>query len=165
MKGIKSTFTEEQKNDYLGKILMLLQKREGLVVNDKKLHFNNTELRMIGEILSEGYQGKRLISTRLATRLGITRSAVSQIVNRLEARGVVKRVPDDTDKKIAYIELCPSYFQMYQEDVTCLKEGIACLIERFGEKKFNEMYSLFISFADLVEDAKKECTAKNKERK
>ncbi|MFQ7077253.1 MAG: MarR family transcriptional regulator [Christensenellaceae bacterium] len=48
---------------------------------------------LLGEVILAGYDGKRIISTQLVARLGVTRSAVSQMVNKLEARGIVRRVP------------------------------------------------------------------------
>ena len=70
------------------------------------LPFNNTEMLMMCEIVVAKQEGRRLISSRLAEMLNITRSAVSQIVNKLESRNVVRRVPDAKDRKIAYIS-CP----------------------------------------------------------
>ena len=84
-------------------VFSLLKKREEIIISDKKTRFSNTELRLLFEILTAKYEGKRLISTQLAKRLGVTRSAISQIVNRLEEEGVVRRVADDVDRKIAYI--------------------------------------------------------------
>lgn len=49
--------------------------------------FNNTEMRLIGTIILNDECGKKLISTQIADNLGITRSAVSQIVNKLEKKG------------------------------------------------------------------------------
>ena len=95
----------KKEESYLNEIFLMIQKAEKLTVTDKKTSFNNIEMRLIGEILSSAYVGRRLISTQLATRLGVTRSAISQIVNKLEERGVVKRVSDSVDRKIAYIEL------------------------------------------------------------
>ena len=92
---------QRKETDYLGRLLTLLKMQDRIIFREGKTRFNNTEFRLIGEIVSAKYEGKRLISTQIAKRLGITRSAVSQIVNRLEKQCVVQRVPDDVDKKIA----------------------------------------------------------------
>ena len=83
---------------FLYEVFNLLKKRDELSLSAKETHFSDTELRMIAEILSAKVNGKRLISTQLAKLLGITRSAISQIVNRLEEEGVVRRVPDAVDR-------------------------------------------------------------------
>lgn len=143
--------SQEKKKEYLVKTFALLKKREALVINNKKTYFNQTELRMIGEILSAKNEGDRLISTQLAKLLGVTRSAVSQIVNRLEERGIVKRVPDDVDKKIAYIELTDGVMDKYGKDLDSSIEFVGNIVSEFGEEKFNTMCELFGEFVDLIE--------------
>ena len=90
---------------YLGKIQNMTRTMQNVVFVRGKKSFNNSEMRMLEEIVAADKKGERLISTELADKVGVTRSAISQMVNRLSAKGLVKRVPDDVDKKIAYIEL------------------------------------------------------------
>ncbi len=148
--------------EYLSKIFSILRKRDEIVIVDQKTFFNKTELRLIGELVSAKAEGNRLISTQLAKRLGVTRSAVSQIVNRLESRGVVIRVADDRDKKIAYIELSDSIAERYGEDISRSLEFIGKVVTEFGEEKFNQMYELFDSFIELARLRMKEERKKSK---
>lgn len=123
--------------------------------------FNQTEMQMIGEILANRERGKRIISSRLAEALGITRSAVSQMVNKLETKGVVRRVPDERDRKIAYIELsdkaCAMYESFKEQVLGCLSKIIA----RMGEERvrhFMEEAQEFISvYDDVVHEMAQEC--------
>lgn len=141
---------DAKKEEYLAKMFSLLRKRESIIIADKKMHFNNTELRMLSEIISAKYEGKRLISTQLAKQLGVTRSAVSQIVNRLEAQGVVERVADEVDRKIAYIEISDEVLGAYGEDIQSCLDFISKLVEEFGEDKFNQMCELYEAFTELA---------------
>lgn len=142
---------DESRNDeYLAKIFKLIRAREEIVFVDKRTHFNKTELRLISEVAGAKAEGKRVISMQLAKRLGITRSAVSQIVNRLEKNGVVKRVSSNQDKKIAYIELSDSILDTYGEDIENSKRFVGTLVEAFGEEKFNRLCELTEAFAALV---------------
>jgi DNA-binding MarR family transcriptional regulator len=104
---------DAKKEKYLARFFSLLHNRDSVLMTEKGKHFNNTELRLIGEVVAARYEKKRLISAQLAKLLGLTRSAISQIVNRLEEEGVLIRVADDTDKKIAYIELSEGIMDMY----------------------------------------------------
>ncbi len=133
-------------------LFSLMRKVETLVLSDKKTHFNNTELRMLGEILSAKYTGKRIISTQLAKSLGITRSAISQMVNRLEKQGIVKRVADDVDRKIAYIELTEEAMETYREDLDVYVNFMDRVVEKFGEEHFDEMIRLFNDFYTIVNE-------------
>ena len=94
---------------YLNDVFVIMKQMNNLSVSDRSTRFSNTEMRLLGEIMAYRYVGQRLISTQLADLLGLTRSAISQIVNRLEAQGIVKRVADDVDRKIAYIEITEEF--------------------------------------------------------
>lgn len=84
-KKIVGDAEKARNEEYLGKIFTMLKKKEGVALTKVKSHFNNSEMRLLGEVILAGYDGKRIISTQLAARLGVTRSAVSQMVNKLEA--------------------------------------------------------------------------------
>lgn len=144
----------EKNEQYLYAIFTMLKKREALAVSAKRTHFSDTELRLLAEVLSANYEGKRLISTQLAALLGITRSAVSQIVNRLEEQGVVRRVADAVDRKIAYIEITEGVLETYKDDLKLCAEFVGSIVEEFGEESFFTMTKLFGDFIDLIETKK-----------
>lgn len=144
---------EITKNErYLTMAFNLLKRREQFIIADKKTHFSDTEIRLIAEVIAARYQGKRLISTQLADLLGVTRSAVSQIVNRLEMQGFVQRVPDAVDKKIAYIEITEETKATYGKDLDICLAFIGKAVEKFGEANFEKMYALMCGFIDVLEE-------------
>lgn len=146
---------EERNEAYLGKIFTMLKKMEGVALTKARSHFNNSEMRLLGEILLADYSGKRIISTQLATRLGITRSAVSQMVNKLESQGIVKRVPDDVDRKIAYSELSVKALAYYSEEKKSCCEFVGKIAENMGEEKLDQLMQLSDLFIETVENLKK----------
>lgn len=159
--SVAKTGEKTKNEEYLAKLFSVIRQRENIVISDKKGHFNNTELRLISEVLSAKYENRRLISTQLAKRLGVTRSAVSQIVNRLEERNVVKRVPDDVDRKIAYVEISEGVLDIYGEDMENVLAFVGNLVNEFGEANFNRMCELFESFITLAQKKIKEVKQKN----
>ena len=154
-KTVKTARGKSKNEQYLGAVFALLKKRDGIAISDKKTRFNDTELRMLSEILAAKYEGRRLISTQLATLLGVTRSAVSQIVNRLEEQGVVVRVPDDVDRKIAYVEVTEATLVAYEEDLKTCLDFIGRVVEKFGEENFKKMCELYDGFMDLIQVERK----------
>ena len=148
------TNSADERRRYLNMIFAMLRKREQIAFSTEETYFSGTEMRLIGEVLSAEYEGKRLISTRIADLLGITRSAVSQLVNKLEKEGVVKRVPDAIDRKIAYIEVTDEILEKYGEDLQLCLQFVGDTVEKFGKTKFEQMYELFVEFSDLVEKEK-----------
>lgn len=141
---------------YLNSVFSMMKKRDGIMVADKKTRFNDTELRLISEVLSAKQGGNRLISTQLATKLGVTRSAISQIVNRLEEAGALKRVPDAIDRKIAYIEVTEETMESYRADIKTCGDFIGRVVEKFGEEKFQQMKNLLEEFMDKMEEERQQ---------
>ena len=150
---------------YLDVMIDLLRKRDRIEVAVKKTYFNSTELRLISEVLGAKKEGKRLISTQLADLLGVTRSAISQIVNQLEKEGVVKRVADDVDRKIAYIELTENVMEKYSADIQKWTDFIGGIVDDFGEEKFQKMCAMFHDFMDIIVAHRDACTEKKKSKK
>lgn len=135
---------------YLGKIQNMTRTMQNVVFIRGKKSFNNSEMRMLEEIVAADKKGERLISTELADKVGVTRSAISQMVNRLSAKGLVKRVPDDVDKKIAYIELDGKAKEMYLAQRKKMGEVVNKVINDFGVDKANQMIKLVEEFSDSV---------------
>lgn len=141
----------EKRGEYLSKLFTMLRKRDDMIVIPNKTCLNKTEFRLISEIASAKALGERYISTQLAKRLGITRSAISQIVNNLVERNIVKRVPDEIDQKIAYIELTDGILEQYKPDIDECLDFVESLVEEFGEDRFNNMYNELNALIELAE--------------
>lgn len=147
---------------YLNVAFDLFQKTERLAVTKKNNRFNDTEMRLLGVILGEKRKGRRLISTQIAERLGVTRSAISQIVNRLEGQGVVKRVADDVDKKIAYIEVTDETLTAYAKILRQCRSLIGDVVEEFGAERFEAMCVEVEEFLFIFEKHKNESNKSEK---
>lgn len=115
--------------------------------------FNNTEMQLIKEILRAKETGGRMISSRLAKVLGITRSAVSQMVSKLEAKNVVKRVPDDKDRKIAYIELSDTARAQYEDMKGRVNAILSSVIGELGDEKVETFVKSAHEFVDAFDGA------------
>ena len=152
MENVKTT---DQNRMYLGKIFAMLKRMENVALIGKETRFNRSELRLLTEILLAKCEGKRLISTQLAKRLNITRSAVSQIVNQMEAQGIVKRVPDEVDRKIAYIEFTGEAMEHYEKEVETASKFVGALLEELGVEKMERLLVLAEDFANAVESVNK----------
>lgn len=105
---------------------------------------------MLEEIVTAEKKKERLISTELADRVGVTRSAISQMVNRLSSEGLVKRVPDEVDRKIAYIELDGNAKELYLAQRKRMGDSVSKVIAEFGADKVNQMLKLVDEFSEAV---------------
>ena len=137
--------------EYFNEIFAMMRKATNLKLETKNKTLNGTELRLLSEIIYAGSKGERLISTQLAKRLNVTRSAISQIVNNLEKRGIVKRVADTVDKKIAYIELSNYAIDAYNDEKAVMVSYVWRIVEQFGEEKMDKLLGLVDEFYNVVE--------------
>lgn len=140
--------------EYLKLVFRIMKRMEKLSLTGEKMHFNNSEMRLIEEVAVAKVAGERIISTQIAKALGVTRSAVSQMVNKLEERNVVKRVPDKIDRKIAFIELTDEANQVYEEEKDRLCGVIDKVIEEMGQEKFETFLALANEFVNLIDKNK-----------
>ena len=140
-----------KEREYIKKIF-LLGKRLGEVIQTKKnMSFNSTELRLLKELVFVKLENERIISTNLAKRLGVTRSSVSQMVNKLEKEGVVYRQPDEVDRKIAYIQMTESAEQLCMAELEKWTGVLTEIVETFGEEKMQALLSLAEEFAQTAQ--------------
>ncbi|MBO5526152.1 MAG: MarR family transcriptional regulator [Clostridia bacterium] len=141
-----------ESTEYLKNVFKMMKQVQGISLGDFRSHFNNSEMRLIEEISLAKAEDEKLISTQLAKLLGVTRSAISQMVNKLELAGIVKRTPDKVDRKIAYIELTDEAEAIYAKERQIYSETLNKVIEKIGIEKFEELTALAEEFSDVVQD-------------
>lgn len=140
-------------NRLLQELYSIARRLESAQLFNHAFPFNNTEMQLIKEILRAKETGGRMISSRLAKVLGITRSAVSQMVSKLEAKNVVKRVPDDKDRKIAYIELSDTARAQYEDMKGRVNAILSSVIGELGDEKVETFVKSAHEFIDAFDGA------------
>ncbi len=117
---------------------------------------SKTEFRLLQEIIVAGKNGKNIISSHLAKKLGITRSAVSQIVTKLERENIVRRVASPTDRKIAYVQLSDYSRELYEAQCARANALMERIIAEFGEEEFSNFIGNAERLAGIIAAAGKE---------
>ncbi|MBQ9117600.1 MAG: MarR family transcriptional regulator [Clostridia bacterium] len=143
--------TSKQK-EQLKRILFIYKKMEDVTRTDKNTPFNSTELQLLKELIFAKLENGRLISTQLAKRLGVTRSSVSQMVQKMEKQGILYRVPDEIDRKIAYIQMTPEAEELCRAELKKWTDGLVEIVKEFGEDKLENMLNLFDEFIQKGEE-------------
>ena len=149
-----------KEREYIKKIFLVGKRLEEVVQTEKDTPFNGTELRLLKELVLVKLENERIISTNLAKRLGVTRSSVSQMVNKLEKEGVVYRQPDEVDRKIAYIQMTESAEQLCMAELKKWTGALTEVVETFGEEKMQALLSLAEEFAQTAQTVKEKKQAK-----
>lgn len=145
-----------ESSKYLNKLILTVKFLDGLNVLPLDADLTQTEFRLIREIVMEREVGKQIISSELARRLSITRSAVSQLVTKLEKRGIVKRTSSPTDRKIFYVELSDSSLAVFQKLCNEANELIDKVIGEFGKEKADQLIGLAEEFAAVFDKVRGE---------
>ena len=140
----------KKNEEYFAKLCYFFKAKEELILNGRNSSFNRTEMRMLFEIIFAQYHGERLISTQIAKRIGVTRSAVSQMVMRMEKEDVIRRIPVEGDKKTSYVELSENAIKEYGDELEESLNFIGELVEEFGVKDFERMCELFVRFCEMA---------------
>ncbi len=132
-------------NEYLIKLIQIAKDMENLgLFSEAKL--SKTEFRLLREVLMEREQGRNIISSELARRLGITRSAVSQLIAKMEKRNIVKRVDSPTDKKIAFVQLSDEAYGVFETQCKQANEMMERITKELGEEKLSSLVSAYDEF-------------------
>ena len=143
-------------NEYLIKSFELMRSLENVDFFAGVSNLSRTEFHLLREVILEAEKGKNIISSELARRLGITRSAVSQIVTKMEQRGIVIRVSSPTDRKIAYICLSESSMAVFEEQCKQANETMKRIVELYGEDKIRTFFNEYVELRKVVDHVMKE---------
>lgn len=150
-------------NEYLVKLFKIIKDMESLDLFSDAAKLSKTEFRLVREIVMEGKEGRNIISSELARRLGITRSAVSQVVTKLEERDVVKRTAAPDDRKIAYIRLSDRSMAIFEEQCKQANAIIEAVVEELGEDKVRRLIAEYEEFSEALGRARKAAAHTDKE--
>jgi DNA-binding MarR family transcriptional regulator len=80
--------------------------------------------------------------SRLARYLVQEAQSVTSLVDRLEARGLVKRVPDQRDRRVIHVELTPTGHEMFDEIFPAALKGCNEVFAGLTGKELKELAQL-----------------------
>ena len=140
-------------NDYAMQLFGIMRTVDELKLFGDPVRLSRTELKLVMEVLAERAKGNEIISSELARRLGVTRSAVSQLVTKLEESNIIARAPAPHDKKIAYVRLSDHALSEFERQCRETNELFSVCAEKFGKER---MQRLAVDSADFVALLKEE---------
>lgn len=138
-------------NEYLLKLFHLVKDLGDIDFFWGKAKLSRTEFRILWEVANEQCEGRDIISSELARRIGITRSAVSQIVAKLEKNGIVKRIGSTFDRKIAYIRLTDEATETFLQQAQQANEFAERMLAEFGKERLDRLLEESRVFAETCE--------------
>ena len=144
-------------NEYLVKLLGVIKEMDCINLFNDSAKLTKTEFRLLREIALEGENGNDIISSELARRLGITRSAVSQIISKLEKQNIVVRAPSPVDKKIAYVRFSEQSRAMFEEQCRQANRLMEKVVSEIDTEKMDALVSSSFEFVTVMKRVRAAC--------
>ncbi len=105
--------------------------------------------------------------TTLAHELGITLSALTQLVDRLEHAGLVARTADENDRRVKQLQLTPYAVEIFARRKAARIQRAAHALATMGEEKqllvLETLHLLLNALQDTISDAKPKIIPANEE--
>lgn len=92
--------------------------------------------------LSGGCLPKELVKTSdISAHIQISKPALSQVINKLEDKGLVERVVQKSDRRSVYVRFTRKGIGMFERQNAQMHEAINMVVEKMGyEDKFNIIF-------------------------
>lgn len=106
--------------------------------------------------LQEHCAGRGAKVSELSTRMRVSAPTVTQMINVLEARGLLERGPDPADRRVVRIQLTEKGLKETQIAEAAMMESLNGLIEHIGKEKAAMMIELFDQIHDYYKKQEEE---------
>lgn len=111
-----------------------------------------SELSILKVIHESEKEDKKINVTELSIILKMSKSAISQLIAKLEKKSLVKRKINIFDKKINYITLTETAKVIYQDNQKKYSEIADKVIEKMGKKDSEELSRLLEKLSYIIEN-------------
>lgn len=172
---VKATNADARPTDSVGKMLPVWKDElpdldlgtEGIVERIQKI--NKHISRLLDETLAEfnldhgewhvlmalRRTGKpyRLSPGALARYMGLSAAAMTNRLNHLEERGLVRRLPDASDRRGVQVELTDAGWQSWQDSVGAQARKEALIASALTESEKSELNDLLVRLTLQIEEA------------
>ena len=95
--------------------------------------------------------GEPMTVSDISELVGVTKSAVSQIISSLEDKGYIYKVKSDEDKRRMYLALTERGEKIAEAINGLYNRRLNYIRKNFGEEEFDEFVRLFIKYIELCD--------------
>ena len=98
----------------------------------------------------------QVTSTELAESFGVGKSAITAIITRLAAKGLVKRLPDGKDRRVSYLKLTEEGKTLCKQAEANMTEVLGKYMDHFDEDEAEHFITTIERLARLLAQADEE---------
>ena len=90
-------------------------------------------------------------ASAIARQIRLTPAAVTALIDRLEARGYVRRKPDPTDRRKVFVEMAEATLKLAREAYFPLQEAGATNLGKYTEEEL-KLFAKFLSDSIAIQE-------------
>lgn len=118
----------------------------------EKYDVSCSELSLLKVIYQSEQENKKINVTELSANLKMTKSAVSQLISKLEKKSLIKRKINIFDKKINYITLTEQAKVSYENSQKKYSEIVNKVLEKMGENDSKDLSRLLEKLSGIIKN-------------
>lgn len=99
-------------------------------------------------------ENHQITMSELASILGVSPAAVSQMVACFEKKGLLQRVHSNTDRRTVYIQIVPEAIDMFQKRMDTHVENVYHYLDYLGESDCAHLRDILIKTNKYMEENK-----------
>ena len=108
-----------------------------------------------GMVLGLLSKKKKMKITELSNALCLSNSTVSGIIDRLEKQKMVVRERSDTDKRVVYVSIAPSFKDVHKIFHKQFEKNIADLMSKGNSEEIHKIFEGLYTLKKLLSDEQK----------
>ncbi|EHQ88887.1 MarR family winged helix-turn-helix transcriptional regulator [Desulfosporosinus youngiae] len=94
----------------------------------------------------------KLKITELSSKLSLSNSTTSGIVDRLEKQGMVERVRSETDRRVVYVRISPEFKEIHQSFHNQFEKNIENVMSKGTSEDLAKIYEGLSTLKKLLSD-------------
>lgn len=145
-------------NGEIKKSLMEFKNSLGICNFSKEL--SETEFKLISLVTKSQEKGENINLTTLSNELNVTRSAITQIANKLEKKDYIEKYALSTNKKEVYLKIGKKAIEQYNYIVNKVSEFFERLFKEIGQEGIENLEKYLKIGKRIGEEMKGECEVK-----
>ena len=96
----------------------------------------------------------QITMSELASILGVSPAAVSQLIAGFEKKGLLQRVHSNTDRRTVYIQIVPEAIEMFQERMDVHVKNVYDYLDYLGSDDCAHLRDILVKTTKYMEDHK-----------
>lgn len=99
-------------------------------------------------------ENHQITMSELASILGVSPAAVSQLIAGFEKKGLLQRVHSNTDRRTVYIQIVPEAIEMFQEHMEEHVKNVYDYLDYLGSDDCAHLRDILVKTTKYMEDHK-----------